>query len=200
MFLQIKLSRIPENPVVLRNDRYHLEVRTMPAYSWAKYQRWVEVLGCYGGFPVSGRCNPVLYSTFCERFGPHNCHKRNIPSFLRCRQSFGNASMILWGFQNHHFESTYSCQIRNPTVFDIRCNDIDTTKGVLPWSDNGPHRIDNFPLKNGSCWSLNGCVTEGCGFNDFPVNVVIPVFLKFVEIGELCLSIKDIQFLLTTLI
>ena len=140
MFLQIKLSGTPWNPVVLRNDPFHLEVRTMPVYSWAKYQRWVEVLGCYGGSPVSGRCNPVFYSTSCDRFCPHNCRKRNIPSFLRYRQSFGNASRILWGFQNHHFEPTYSCQIRIPTVFDIQCNDIDITQGVPPWSDIGsPH-------------------------------------------------------------
>ena len=28
----------------------------------------VEVLGCYGGSPVSVRCNPVFYSTSCEKF------------------------------------------------------------------------------------------------------------------------------------
>ena len=153
----------------------------MPVYSWAKYQRWVEVLGCYGGSPVSGPCNPIFYSMSCERFWPHNCRKRNIPSFLRCRQFSGNASRILWGFQNHHFESTYSCQIRNPTVFDIRCNDIDITQGVPPWSDNAPHRIDNFPLKNGSCRSLKGFISESWGFKDFTVNALIPILLRFVE-------------------
>jgi hypothetical protein len=89
--------------------------------------------------------------------------------------------MILWGFQNHHFESTYSCQIRNPTVFDIRCNDIDITQGVPPWSDNGPHRIDNLPVKNGSCWSYNDYISESCGSNDFPVNALLPVLMRFVE-------------------
>ena len=121
-----------------------------------------------------------FYSTSCDRFWPHNCRKRNIPSFLRYRQSFGNASRILWGFQNHHFEPTYSCQIRIPTVFDIQCNDIDITQGFHPWSDIGPHRIDNFPLKNGSCRSFNDYISESCGLNDFPVNALLPVFLRFV--------------------
>ena len=153
----------------------------MSVYSWAKYQRWVEVLGCYGGSPVSVRCNPIFYSTSCDRFWPHNCHKRNIPSFHRYRQSFWNDSRILWRFQNHHFEPTYSCQIRNSTVFDILCNDIDIAQGVPPWSDNAPHRIDNFPLKNGSCWSFNDYISENCGLNDFPVNALLPVFLRFVK-------------------
>ena len=108
-------------------------------------------------------------------------HKRNIPSFLRCRQSFENISRILWGFQNHHFEPTYSCQIWNPTVFDIQCNDINITQGVPPWSDNAPHRIDNFPLKYGSCWSFNGCISESSGLNDLPVIALLPVFLRFVK-------------------
>ena len=72
-------------------------------------------------------------------------------------------------------------QIRKPTVFDIRCNDIDITQGVPPWFDIGPHRIDNFPLKNGSCWSFNDYISESYGLNDFPVIALSPVFLRFVK-------------------
>ena len=52
---------------------------------------------------------------------------------------------------------------------------------VSLWFDIGPHRIDNFPLKNGSCWSFNDYFSESCGLNDFPVNALLPVFLRFVK-------------------